>query len=206
MTMARRIVLLVLAVFAKHATPLSLREPGAISVCTNRACKKAGSQDTLRLLRSLASTAARCDMFDDVCATETETTSLINSCGCLGNCGMGPNVYGAKTDEVFRDVFKPKSARALLEEELGLEISDEAVKASVHRLYAERAMRAGNLDEAVALLTTALNTCGPLRLPGAVLLAQLLHLRAEDLLKRREAETALSNGGLRVQLEKESSA
>ena len=99
--MARRIVLLVLAVFAKHATPLSLREPGAISVCTNRACKKAGSQDTLRLLRSLASTAARCDMFDDVCATETETTSLINSCGCLGNCGMGPNVYGAKTDEVF---------------------------------------------------------------------------------------------------------
>mgnify|MGYP002004692158 CR=1 FL=1 len=81
-------------------------------------------------------------------------------------------------------------------------------------------MRAGNLDEAVALITTALNTCGPLRLQGAVLLAQLLHLRAdvherkrdtaaavadrdraESLLKQREAEVALADGGLRVQLE-----
>ena len=86
-------------------------------------------------------------------------------------------------------------------------------------------MRAGNLDEAMALLTTALNTCGPLRLQGAVLLAQLLNLRAdvyelkrdtasanadreraEDLLKRRAAEMALSNGGLRVQFESETSA
>ena len=124
-------------------------------------------------------------MFDDalsvdqtepeLCATESDTTALISSCGCLGNCGMGPNVYGTKTDEVcrahrfscsppsplpsalisqaafaalsltppptptlnpcrssrsqvFRDVYKPKSARALLEAELGLEISDDAVK------------------------------------------------------------------------------
>ena len=98
-------------------------------------------------------------------------------------------------------------------------------QASVHRLYAERAMRAGNLDEAVSLLTTALNTCGPLRLQGAVLLAQLLNLRAdvyelkrdtasanadreraENLLKRREAEMALAHGGLRVQFERETSA
>jgi len=231
---ARR-VLLVVAIFLKHTTALSLGEPGSISVCTNRACRKAGSHDTLRLLRSLASTAARCNMFDDelsvghtepdACATESDMTSLISSCGCLGNCGMGPNVHGTKTDEVFRDVYKPKSARALLEAELGLEVSDDAVKASVHRLYAERAMRAGNLDEAMALLTTALNTCGPLRLQGAVLLAQLLNLRAdvyelkrdpasanadreraEDLLKRRAAEMALSNGGLRVQFEREASA
>ena len=49
-------------------------------------------------------------MFDDalsvdqtepeLCATESDTTALISSCGCLGNCGMGPNVYGTKTDEV----------------------------------------------------------------------------------------------------------
>merc|ERR1719157_261338 len=95
---------LIVAVFAKHTTALSLGEPGSISVCTNRACRKAGSHDTLRLLRSLASTAARCDMFDD----------------------------GLSVGQT----------------EPGLEISDDAVKASVHRLYAERAMRAGNLDEA----------------------------------------------------------
>jgi NADH:ubiquinone oxidoreductase subunit E len=106
---ARR-VLLVVAIFLKHTTALSLGEPGSISVCTNRACRKAGSHDTLRLLRSLASTAARCNMFDDelsvghtepdACATESDMTSLISSCGCLGNCGMGPNVHGTKTDEV----------------------------------------------------------------------------------------------------------
>jgi len=33
--------------------------------------------------------------------------------------------------QVFRDVYKPKSARALLEAELGLEISDDAVKVRV---------------------------------------------------------------------------
>ena len=106
----RMLRVLLVAVFAKHTTALSLGEPGSISVCTNRACRKAGSHDTLRLLRSLASTAARCDMFDDglavgqtepeACATESDTTSLISSCGCLGNCGMGPNVHGTKTDEV----------------------------------------------------------------------------------------------------------
>ena len=35
--------------------------------------------------------------------------------------------------QVFRDVYKPKSARALLEAELGLEISDDAVKDRRHR-------------------------------------------------------------------------
>ena len=86
-------------------------------------------------------------------------------------------------------------------------------------------MRAGNLDEAMSLLTTALNTCGPLRLQGAVLLAQLLNLRADvyelkrdaasakadreradNFLKRREAEMVLTNGGLRVQFESETGA
>ena len=98
-------VLLTLPLFARHATALSLGEPGSISVCTNKACRKAGSHDTLRLLRSLASTAARCNMSvgqtePELCATESDTTALISSCGCLGNCGMGPNVYGTKTDEV----------------------------------------------------------------------------------------------------------
>ena len=54
-------------------------------------------------------------------------------------------------------------------------------------------MRAGNLDEAVALLTTALNTCGPLRLQGAVLLAQLLHLRADVHERKRDSPAAAAD-------------
>ena len=69
----------------------------------------------------------------------------------------------------------------------------EAVKALVHKLYAERAMRAGKLDEAHSLLTMALNTCGVLRLRGAVLLAELLHLRADVHSLRRDQESAAAD-------------
>ena len=174
-----------------------------ILVCTNKACRKAGSHDTLRLLRGLASTAA----------VSADATSQIDSCGCLGGCGMGPNVAAEASGEVFKDVYKPKSASALLEAVLGLTVAEEAVKASVHRMYAERAMRANKLDEALGLLTTALNTAGTLRLQGAVLLAELLHLRAdvhtrkgdrdaaaadreraEGLLLRRRVEVACADG------------
>ena len=178
--MSRLLHLMLLLSLARPATPLAaVPSAGSISVCTNKACRKSGSLDTLRLLRSLASTVPT-----------PVAASQIDSCGCLGNCGMGPNVYGEKTAEVFRDVYKPKSARALLEEELGLEVSDEAVKASVNRMYAERAMRAGKLDEAVALLTEALNTAGALRFQGAVLLAELLHLRADCHGMKRDSEAA----------------
>ena len=39
-----------------------------------------------------------------------------------------PETRPSPASQVFRDVYKPKSARALLEAELGLEISDDAVK------------------------------------------------------------------------------
>ena len=39
-----------------------------------------------------------------------------------------PTLNPRRPSQVFRDVYKPKSARALLEAELGLEISDDAVK------------------------------------------------------------------------------
>ena len=39
-----------------------------------------------------------------------------------------PDPEPSPPSQVFRDVYKPKSARALLEAELGLEISDDAVK------------------------------------------------------------------------------
>ena len=100
----------------------------------------------------------------------------------------------SESGEVFCDVYKPKSARALLEEELQMhDIPDEAVKALVHKLYAERAMRAGKLDEAHSLLTMALNTCGVLRLRGAVLLAELLHLRADVHSLRCDQESAAAD-------------
>ena len=119
--------------------------------------------------------------------------SQIDSCGCLGGCGMGPNVVAEASGEVFKDVYKPKSVSALLEVVLGLEVADEAVKASVHRMYAERAMRANKLDEALGLLTTALNTAGALRLQGAMLLAELLHLRADVHTRKGDGDAAVAD-------------
>ena len=42
-----------------------------------------------------------------------------------------PEPLPSSPSQVFRDVYKPKSARALLEAELGLEISDDAVKVRI---------------------------------------------------------------------------
>ena len=106
---------------------------------------------------------------------------------------MGPNVVAEASGEVFKDVYKPKSVSALLEVVLGLEVADEAVKASVHRMYAERAMRANKLDEALGLLTTALNTAGALRLQGAMLLAELLHLRADVHTRKGDGDAAVAD-------------
>ena len=111
-------------------------------------------------------------------------------------CGSGPNV--ATTDEsddggIFRDVYKPASAAALLSHICGLTIPDAAVKAWLRRMYAVRAMRANKAQEAHALLTEALTLAAPLKGDGSHLISLLLDERAdvsEGLLRDAEAAAA----------------
>ena len=99
----------------------------SVRVCTNTACKRAASADTLEAMHLLASVSREAN-----CAAGAETSSLsltalqaafaashIGSCGCLGGCGSGPNCVLSRPDqeeEVFYDVYKPAAVAALLEE------------------------------------------------------------------------------------------
>lgn len=154
---------------------------GTLKVCTHKTCRKAGSPATLRLLRELASTAAPVPEEEQPLSAallqEAFASACVESCGCLGGCGAGPNV--ATDSEVFHDVYKPISALALLNEELGLSVPDEAAAACLNRMYAERALRTNKPRDALGLLTAALNEAGKLRLRAAYLLHQLLLERAD---------------------------
>ena len=171
-----------------------------LNVCGNKACRKDGGGDTLRLLHTLCSTASEAQAYsaaarDTAAATQDAFASTrVVRCGCLGNCGMGPNVAldAGSESHIFHDVYKPKSAMALLSEELHLSIPEEAGRAYLKKMYADRAMRANKPQEALGLLTAALVEAGTLRLRAALLLERLLEQRADvhEALGNAEAASA----------------
>ena len=173
--------------FLGCASAVQLRAP-CVRVCTNTACRKAGSRDTLDLLRGLASATAQAADAAEAMSTAPLATvqaaygaSVVEACGCLGGCGSGPNCVVETADgesELFRDVYKPKSAVALLEH-AGLSVPDAAGRAWLRRMYAMRSMRRNDPREAIALLTQALGEAGELKGRGASLLSEMLELRAD---------------------------
>jgi hypothetical protein len=198
----------VMLIQAEALTPAPAPK-GVIRVCTNKACCKGGAHDTLAVLRLLASTAAA-----DVRAPDLGTSSAaagvqkafaaehVEACGCLGQCGKGPNVAlcdgAVERCELFHDVYKPGSARALLTE-AGLSISDEAAGAVLKRAFALRALRERRPDEARDLVTAGLNQAGALRLDASHLLSEMLELRADIADELRELDAAAAD---RAQAEK----
>ena len=167
-----------------------------LRVCTNSACKKAGSRDTLDTLHALASTAREVPSSDsrvpEATAQFAFASARVKSCGCLGGCGRGPNVVDEESGEVYYDVYKPASAVSLLDEVEGLCVPEAAARAWLKRMYAVRALRANDPAEALALVSLALNEAGALRHRSAHMLSLLLELRADihDTLRQSdEAET-----------------
>ncbi len=168
-----------LSIMSSISLILILPMSAALRVCTNTVCRKAGSQDTLDMLTALAACAA--PTAPGAVAADCQrafAAESVQSCGCLGGCGRGPNCVG-EDDEIYYDVYKPKSGVALLLEELKIDVPDEATRAWLHRMYAMRAMRSNQPREAVSLFTSALNEAGALGVRGALLLSQLLDKRAD---------------------------
>ena len=176
-------------VVVEEASALSTTH-GSVRVCTNTACEKAGSTDVLEGLHILASVSEEANQAASKAASTKSVASLaamqaafaaarVDSCGCLGGCGSGPNCVAATEDEeVFYDVYKPASQSALLEA-AGLHVPDAATKGWLRRMYAVRALRSNKPTEARARLTEALQEAGTLRGDGANLLSHLLELRAD---------------------------
>eukprot|EP00962_Isochrysis_galbana_P014287 scaffold4086_cov129-Isochrysis_galbana.AAC.4 len=191
------------------ATPASVPK-GMIRVCTNKSCRKDGAHDTLAVLRLLASTAAADAAVSDLGTSASNGAAVqaafaaehVEACGCLGQCGKGPNVAlcdgAVEKCELFHDVHKPRSARALLSE-AGLSISDEAAGAVLKRAFALRALRECRPDEARDLVTAGLNQAGALRLDASYLLSEMLELRADISDELRDSDAAAAD---RVQAER----
>ncbi|KAJ1273438.1 hypothetical protein BS78_06G280600 [Paspalum vaginatum] len=131
------------------------RASGAVEVrvCTNRTCARQGGREVLAALAGLA--PPRVD---------------VDSCGCLGRCGAGPNVAVTMDGSaaVFGHVGTAARGAQLLEHLLGPAEFDAEVglTALATREKAEAALEKGNAAEADALLTEVigLNACGGLHL------------------------------------------
>lgn len=140
-----------------------------IRVCTNRTCRKQGSLDTLQVLSGIAPPYV-----------------TVNSCGCLGHCGAGPNVV-VLPDAVFVKHCGTASraaevmAFACLGKRDDVEgESKKSLEALALRKRAEDEISNGNFSEAHSLLSQAID----LKPFGGV------HIMLKD---RSAAELAMEN-------------
>lgn len=115
-----------------------------IRVCTNRTCRRQGSLDILQILSGIS----------PPCLS-------INSCGCLGRCGAGPNVV-VLPQELFVGHCGTSSKAAHLVISLVCagdgdeEVERKCLEALALRKRAEDEMGKGKFDEALLLLAQVL--------------------------------------------------
>ncbi|KAG5617723.1 hypothetical protein H5410_017547 [Solanum commersonii] len=115
-----------------------------IRLCTERACRKQGSLDTLQVLSGIAPPFV-----------------AVNSCGCLGRCGAGPNVVVLPGAVYVKHVGTPtRAAETMAFVCLGRDDvegeSRRSLEALALRKRAEDEMGNGNFSEAHGLLSQAI--------------------------------------------------
>lgn len=105
---------------------------GSVSVCTSKTCRRDGSPATLRRFQQLA---AEVGGFEAV------------ECGCLGQCGKGPNVaalaMGAAEPRRFGNVRKAATIAAVVEIAFDVEVPEPLVELQA---CASRARRLASMD------------------------------------------------------------
>lgn len=166
-----------------------------VAVCKHKMCKKDGSEETIATMKALASTHRGIAEMKGAAGEKAEqfqrkfADRFVESSHCYGSCGSGPNVMDTNTGRMFKDVYKPATAAAVLEVALGLDIPDKAVEAWVDSMKAKRALEDGEKTLALFYLNEALAKAAWLRINGARLLHLLLESRAHvlDLLGHEEA-------------------
>ncbi|XP_073272135.1 uncharacterized protein [Primulina huaijiensis] len=131
------------------ATPRASSSPPEnieIRVCTNRTCRKQGSLDVLQVLSGIAPPSV-----------------AVNSCGCLGKCGLGPNIVILPEGILVGHCGTPKKAANTMSYVCGIcddEVENGAIKcleALALRKRAEAEMERGDFSQANTLLTQAID-------------------------------------------------
>ena len=115
-------------------------------VCRNRTCSRQGSRQVLKFAEDLALT--------DVTAIE---------CGCLGSCGLGPNVAVVPISEnasrrpvLLHHVSTFSDLVEVLRSVCEAELDDDAIRATELRILGNQAAHNEDLQLAIQLYTEAL--------------------------------------------------
>ncbi|KAK9115609.1 hypothetical protein Sjap_014556 [Stephania japonica] len=117
-----------------------IRSELEIRVCVNRTCAKQGSRETLEILSGIA-----------------PSNVSINSCGCLGRCGAGPNLV-VLPDELLVSHCGTAAQAAEVMARIGCgEGSKRSLEALALRKRAEGELERGNWSEAEVLLSQAID-------------------------------------------------
>eukprot|EP00892_Ulva_mutabilis_P004263 jgi/Ulvmu1/2208/UM013_0054.1 len=112
-----------------------------ISVCENRTCKKQGSPQILKIL-------------EDV---EQEGFAVsARGCGCLGECGNGPNILISPPEVRVRGIGTPAAVFRMLREQCHINVPEESQLSLQLRLQGNRLAAQGEYDEALDAYQQAL--------------------------------------------------
>ncbi|EIE21274.1 hypothetical protein COCSUDRAFT_17854 [Coccomyxa subellipsoidea C-169] len=144
-----------------------------LHVCTNKTCKKQGSKEVLTFAKDLA--------LEDV---------RVESTGCLGGCGTGPNMVLQPGEVPLRHVSTPAKMTEVLRTLCGMTIPD----ATELRLAGNAEARGGDLRRAVELYTQGIG----LRPPSG--LHMLLSNRSGALLTLGDKSGALDDANAAAEL------
>ncbi|KAL1563104.1 hypothetical protein AAHA92_05605 [Salvia divinorum] len=118
------------------------KEKLEIRVCTNRTCRKQGSLDALQVLSGIAPPFV-----------------TVNSCGCLGRCGAGPNIVILPRSVFVGHCGTPSKAANVMAIVCGADNGDaenKCLEALALRKRAEDEMGQADFAEAFDLLSQAI--------------------------------------------------
>jgi len=121
--------------------------PNAIQVCTQKNCRKRGSQ-------------ALVETFRDLIPPGMDSSVEVRTGGCVTKCGVGPNIAisAGKSYAEYSGVADPTTASAILEIALEIE-TPPAILVSV--LEMARATKAQSRDERLSILTAVVDKLTP---------------------------------------------
>ncbi|XP_044466768.1 tetratricopeptide repeat protein 1 isoform X2 [Mangifera indica] len=112
-----------------------------IRVCTNRTCRKQGSMQTFETLTALAPPHV-----------------AVNTCGCLGRCGTGPNLVALPGGVMIEHCGTAAKAAQVTMELCGVNGPvDKSLEALALRKRAESKFDNGDFEEAEGLLCQAID-------------------------------------------------
>lgn len=110
-----------------------------LRVCTNKTCKGQGSPGVLQFARDLSLPNLE-----------------VKSCGCLGNCGNGPNLIIMPLELQVSHVATPTDMVEVLHAQCGIDVSTNLLKATEFRQVGNMLARSGNLKGALEKYTEGL--------------------------------------------------